>query len=177
MKQKSLTLLTASALLAAPFFAFAQATAPAKPAAIAAPRVAAPTKPTVAAPTNSGAPTTAAGTAAKVPRANLIAAAYDEAAFKKAADAGQTVIVFFAGAGDAIWEKQALLLATILREPEFNRIPAYQADIEQAELAEKLQVKSASTILVYKGGVERLRSTRMIKADPIRKMLRLNTAL
>ncbi|CAN5380960.1 hypothetical protein BH10BDE1_BH10BDE1_21980 [soil metagenome] len=155
----------------------AQAAAPARPAPVTAPRATAPVRPVVAVPTTSGAAAAPVVATSRAAHANLIAAAFDEAAFKKATDAGQTVIVFFAGAGDAIWEKQAPLLAVILRETEFNRIPAYQADVANSELTAKLLVKSAGTILVFKGGVERLRSTRMVKADPIRKMLRLNTAL
>ena len=176
MKSMPLILLLAT-VLATVSQANAQAAAPAKPAPVTAPKAIAPTKPTVAAPTTSGSAAAPVAATHRAAHANLIAAAYDEASFKKATEAGQTVIVFFAGAGDAIWEKQAPLLSVILRETEFNRIPAYQADVANAELTERLLVKSAGTILVFKGGVERLRSTRMVKADPIRKMLRLNTAL
>lgn len=155
----------------------AQAAAPAKPAPVTAPKAVAPARPVVAAPTTSGSAAAPVAATNRAARANLVAAAFEEAAFKKATEAGQTVIVFFAGAGDAIWVKQAPLLAVILRETEFNRIPAFQADVANTELTDKLLVKSAGTILVFKGGVERLRSTRMVKAEPIRKMLRLNTAL
>jgi hypothetical protein len=164
-------------LLLAPATSFAQATAPARPAPVKPPQVAAPSRPAVVAPTTSGTAAAASAAPTRGARANLIAAAFDEAGFKKAGDAGQTIIVFFSGAGDAIWDKQAPLLATILREPEFARIPSYQADVASKEVAEKLLVTSPGTILVFKGGIERLRSTRMVKADAIRKMLRLNTAL
>lgn len=157
--------------------AFAQAKAPVQPTAAKGPQVAAPSKPTAVVPTKSGIPGEPPPPAAKPVRANFIVAAFDDAIFKRTTETGQTVVIFFSGAGDPIWDKQAMLLASILREPEFSRIPSYQIDMTSTELVDRFAVKSAGTILIFKGGIERLRSTRMVRVEPIRKILRLNTAL
>lgn len=148
--------------------------------------VVAPTAPTIATPTVTTpsvpaplSPTKApiAPPASSVATAALVAPAYNEAAFKKASDAGLAILLIFARHGDPIWDKQAAVLPVVLRETEFGRIAQFQIDISNAELVERFAVKSAGTLLLMKDGFERLRSTRMTKPDVIRKMLRMNTLL
>lgn len=152
-----------------------------KPQSIQKPTVRAPQAPTVAAPTAptaDGAPAPVGGApAATGPAAALITKAFDESGFKSASDAGRAVVLVFSGVGDPIWAKQAALLQTILRDQEFNQLVSFQIDMTNAELAERFNVKAPGTLLIMKAGVERLRSTRMIKDDVIRKMLRLHTVL
>lgn len=131
------------------------------------PRVATPTAPTATNPAAGG----------QRVLANMVAPAFNEIAFKSAADADAVVFLVFSQAGDSIWEAQAPLLKTILKESEFGKIANFEIDLKNAALATRFSVTAPGTILVMKGGVERIRSQRMITADVIRKMLRLHTVL
>ncbi len=150
----------------------------------AAPPIVAPKVPTVIAPKVTAPAVTppAAATAApafntSVQRATAIATAYDEAAYKAATTTGASVLLIFSGAGDTIWQQQGPVLQTVLKEPEFKQLLAFQIDAANAELMGRYAVSVPGTLLVMKGGFERIRSTRMVKADVIRKMLRLQAAL
>lgn len=125
--------------------------------------------------------TTAAGAAAATKVINpapYVATRFEEASYKQRAEAGNPILLIFSHASDAVWQRQAPVLQGILREPEFGRIAVFQIDIgAYPSIAERFLVSSPGTLLVMKDGFERLRSTRMVKADVIRKMLRLHTAL
>lgn len=165
----------------------AQTQAPAAPQA---PAVKPPDAPTAAGTATSTTPataataptqTTAAGAAAApkvINPAPYVATRFEEASYKQRADAGNPILLIFSHASDAVWQRQAPVLQGILREPEFGRIAVFQIDIgAYPSVAERFLVSSPGTLLVMKDGFERLRSTRMVKADVIRKMLRLHTAL
>lgn len=165
----------------------AQTQAPAAPQA---PAVKPPDAPTAAGTTTSTTPataataptqTTAAGAAAATKVINpapYVATRFEEASYKQRAEAGNPILLIFSHASDAVWQRQAPVLQGILREPEFGRIAVFQIDIgAYPSVAERFLVSSPGTLLVMKDGFERLRSTRMVKADVIRKMLRLHTAL
>lgn len=165
----------------------AQTQAPAAPQA---PAVKPPDTPTAAGTTTSTTPataataptqTTAAGAAAApkvINPAPYVATRFEEASYKQRAEAGNPILLIFSHASDAVWQRQAPVLQGILREPEFGRIAVFQIDIgAYPSVAERFLVSSPGTLLVMKDGFERLRSTRMVKADVIRKMLRLHTAL
>lgn len=159
----------------------AQAPQPVKPPAIQAPAVTAPKAPAVAAPSAAAAPTAstspAAAPAANGARAALVTRTYDESAYTTASASGVPIVLVFSSATDPIWATQAVALQAILREPEFSNGPNFQVDMASSDIAEKFAVRNAGTILIMKDGLERMRSTRMSKPDPIRKMLRLKTAL
>jgi hypothetical protein len=113
-----------------------------------------------------------------LPPAPLIATKFDEGPYKQQIDASSTVLLIFSETGDPIWTKQAPVLQSILKEGEFGRIAVFQIDTGTSPaIADRFLVKIPGTLVVMKGGVERLRSTRMTKPDAIRKMLRLHTAL
>ena len=76
-----------------------------------------------------------------------------------------------------MWLQQGPVLQTVLKEPEFKQLLAFQIDATNAELMGRFAVSVPGTLLVIKGGFERIRSTRMVKADVIRKMLRLQATL
>lgn len=165
----------------------AQTQAPAAPQA---PAVKPPDAPTAAGTATSTTPataataptqTTAAGAAAApkvINPAPYVATRFEEASYKQRAEAGNPILLIFSHASDAVWQRQAPVLQGILREPEFGRIAVFQIDIgAYPSIAERFLVSSPGTLLVMKDGFERLRSTRMVKADVIRKMLRLHTAL
>ncbi len=164
----------------------AQAAPPASapPAAGSAASVTAPKVPTVTAPAVTAPVVTApAGTAAaptfntSVQKAAAIAVPYDEATFKTAMTAGTSILLLFSGAADTIWLQQGPVLQTVLKEPEFKQVLALQIDATNTDLMGRYAVSVPGTLLVMKGGFERIRSTRMVKADVIRKMLRLQSAL
>lgn len=165
----------------------AQTQAPAAPQA---PAVKPPDAPTAAGTATSTTPATAATAptqtnaagAAAAPKvinpAPYVATRFEEASYKQRAEAGNPILLIFSHASDAVWQRQAPVLQGILREPEFGRIAVFQIDIgAYPSVAERFLVSSPGTLLVMKDGFERLRSTRMVKADVIRKMLRLHTAL
>ncbi len=161
---------------------YAQPAAP--PAAGKLPPIAAPKVPTVTAPVvTSPTVTPPAGAAAAPPfntsiqKATAVATAYDEAAYKAATTAGTSVLLIFSGAADTIWAQQGPVLQSVLKEPEFKQLLAFQIDATNVELMGRFAVSVPGTLLVMKSGFERIRSTRMVKADVIRKMLRLQSAL
>lgn len=99
---------------------------------------------------------------------------YNEAEAKTLADADRVLVLTFAKGDDAKWMGQVPTLTTVLREREFAAIAVMQVDLAtQATIAEKMAVIEPGTILILKGGIERVRSTAMVKADPVRRMLRL----
>lgn len=113
-----------------------------------------------------------------LPAAPLVATKFDDSAFRQQIEAGATVLLIFSETGDPVWLKQAPVLQSILREAEFGRIAVFQIDTAASPMvADRFLVKTPGSLLILKGGVERVRSTRMTKPDAIRKMLRLHTAL
>jgi hypothetical protein len=162
-------------------YASAQTTAPKAPT-VTAPTVKAPgvTAPTIPAPQppQANGPSGAPQSRGLLPAAPLIATKFDEGAYKQQTEAGSTVMLVFAETGDPIWAKQAPALQGLMKEPEFGRIAVFQIDIGATPaIADRFLVKIPGTLLMMKGGVERLRSTRMTKPDAIRKMLRLHAVL
>lgn len=179
-------------LIAASPFANGQ-TGAQQAAGVTAPKVPTVTAPSVAAPQAAApvaAPAAAASAAqvatqaptpvprALLPAAPLVATKFEDGAYKQQIDAGTTVLLLFSETGDPVWTKQAPILQTILKEAEFGRIAVFQIDTGTSPtIADRFLVKTPGTLIILKGGVERLRSTRMTKPDVIRKMLRLHTAL
>ena len=158
--------------------AFAQAQAPAAPKA---PVVAPPTAPSAA---PSAAATTALPSASPTDPTKIIAPApyvatrFEEASYKQISDSGNTILLIFSHASDPVWQRQAPVIQSILKEPEFGKVAAFQIDIgAYPAIGQRFLVGAPGTLLMMKGGFERLRSTRMTKPDVIRKMLRLHNAL
>ncbi len=148
------------------------------------PSVAAPQKPSVAAPAAgpSATPAPAAGapsaTRAPLAPAPLVATKFEDGAYRQQIEAGATVLLIFSESNDPVWTKQAPVIQSILKEPEFGRIAVFQIDTGSTPtVADRFLVKTPGTLVLLKAGVERLRSTRMTKPDVIRKMLRLHPAL
>lgn len=177
-------------------FAGAQTTAPKAPTVtspavtkptVSLPAVTAPVSPQTAAPQaavpQTAAPQATPPTSTPVPRlllpaAPLIATKFEDGAYKQQIDASTTVLLIFSETNDPVWTKQAPVLQSILKEAEFGRIAVFQIDTGNSPtVADRFLVKIPGTMVIMKGGVERLRSTRMTKPDVIRKMLRLHTAL
>ncbi|MDZ4083400.1 MAG: thioredoxin family protein [Bdellovibrionales bacterium] len=175
-------------LITASPFAIGQTGAQAAPG-VTAPKAPTVTTPTVASPqvsapaaapvaTQVAAPAATPVPRALLPAAPLVATKFEDGAYKQQIDAGTTVLLLFSETGDPVWTKQAPTLQTILKEAEFGRIAVFQIDTGTSPtVADRFLVKTPGTLIILKGGVERLRSTRMTKPDVIRKMLRLHTAL
>ncbi|MBN8539254.1 MAG: hypothetical protein J0L82_02615 [Deltaproteobacteria bacterium] len=167
-------------------FAGAQTTAPKAPTVtspsvtkptVSPPAVPAPVAPQTAAP-QATPPTSTPAPRSLLPAAPLIATKFEDGAYKQQIDASTTVLLIFSETNDPVWTKQAPVLQSILKEAEFGRIAVFQIDTGNSPtVADRFLVKIPGTMVIMKGGVERLRSTRMTKPDVIRKMLRLHTAL
>jgi hypothetical protein len=156
----------------------AQATPPTMPKVttptVSAPAVSSPAQPQGTAPT----PTNTPVARTLLPAATLIVTKFDDEAYKKQIEAGSTVLLVFAETNDPVWMRQAPVLQGVLKEAEFGRIAVFQIDTGTSpNIADRFLVKIPGTLIIVKGGVERLRSTRMTKPEAIRKMLRLHTAL
>jgi hypothetical protein len=115
---------------------------------------------------------------ATVVPARYIVSRFDDEAFKRLSDTGKPILLIFSHASDPVWLKQSAVLQSILKEPEFNNLSKFQIDIgAHTEVAQRFLVAGPGTLLILKDGFERVRSTRMLKPDVIRKMLRLSAAL
>ncbi|MDX9731920.1 MAG: hypothetical protein RBT63_09130 [Bdellovibrionales bacterium] len=135
------------------------------------------TEPSVAAPAAPANPqvATQAATGAAV---TGVTRAFDEPTYKRLSEGGIPVVLVFSDSRDPIWQKQAQLLSVIFREIEFAKIQSFQIDlVANHQVANQFNVSSPGTILIMKDGIERVRSTKMTGADPMRKMLRLQSAL
>lgn len=109
-----------------------------------------------------------------LPMAPPIANLFNEEAYKKLSESGVPLLLIFSEQGSPIWEKQGPVIKEILKTPEFGRIATLQIDLgTQAEAAKKFFVTSGGTLLLMKSGEERVRSTRMVTPEAIKKMLRL----
>jgi hypothetical protein len=149
------------------------------PAAPKAPVVKPPTVPSAGAGAAIAAPSGNASDSAKVVApAPYVTTRFDEASYKQISDSGSPILLIFSHASDSVWQRQGPVIQSILKEPEFGKIAVFQIDIgAYPAIAQRFLVSSPGTLLVMKGGFERLRSTRMTKPDVIRKMLRLHSAL
>lgn len=157
--------------------ASAQTQAPSAPKA---PVVAPPTTPSAASSTAPSATPSggAADTTKVIAPAPYVATRFEEASYKQISDSGNTILLIFSHASDSVWQRQAPVIQSILKEPEFGKIAAFQIDIgAYPAIGQRFLVGAPGTLLMMKGGFERLRSTRMTKPDVIRKMLRLHNAL
>ncbi len=166
--KKIATMISMAGLCCEAPLAYAQTTAPVRPGPV---TVTPAVVPTIAEPIRTKVATS------NTQIAPLVAPTFDDAAFRRATETSSIVVLLFASATDAVWAAQAAAFKAILQEAEFNQTLTYQVDVTNAELSSRFSVKSAGTILVFKAGVERLRSTKMMNPDVIRKMLRLNSVL
>lgn len=98
---------------------------------------------------------------------------FDNSAFKKAQDSGQTVVIDFHATWCPTCAKQKPVLAKLIRESEFKNVAAFVADYDSSsDLKKQMKIASQSTIVVFKGNREIARSTGVTNEDDLRSLLK-----
>jgi thioredoxin 1 len=98
---------------------------------------------------------------------------FDNSAFKKAQDSGQTVVVDFHATWCPTCAKQKPILAKLIGENEFQNVAAFVADYDSSsELKKQMKITSQSTIVVFKGNREVARSTGVTNEGELRSLLK-----
>ena len=98
---------------------------------------------------------------------------FDNSAFKKAQDSGQTVVVDFHATWCPTCAKQEPVLAKLIGESEFKNVAAFVADYDSSsDLKRQMKVTSQSTVVVFKGNREVARSTGVTNEDELRSLLK-----
>lgn len=95
---------------------------------------------------------------------------YDEKSFNEAQAAGKTVLIDVAASWCPTCKKQEPIIRAI--EKERPNLVVYEVDFDTAkDLLQRLQVRAQSTIIVYKGPKEVVRSTAETDPDRVRAMI------
>jgi thiol-disulfide isomerase/thioredoxin len=98
---------------------------------------------------------------------------FDNSAFKKAQDSGQTVVIDFHATWCPTCAKQKPILAKLIGESEFQNVAAFVADYDSSsELKKQMKITSQSTIVVFKGNREVARSTGVTNEGELRSLLK-----
>ena len=98
---------------------------------------------------------------------------FDNSAFKKAQDSGQTVVIDFHATWCPTCAKQKPVLAKLIGESDFKNVAAFVADYDSSsDLKRQMKVTSQSTVVVFKGNREVARSTGVTNEDELRSLLK-----
>jgi thioredoxin len=98
---------------------------------------------------------------------------FDQARFDADKAAGKPVAVVFHAWWCPTCRAQAPLLKTLAAQPEFAPVTVYIANYDsEKELKKSLRVTTQSTIVVFKDGAERARSTGDTHQDSLAALLR-----
>jgi thiol-disulfide isomerase/thioredoxin len=98
---------------------------------------------------------------------------FNQAQFDAARAAGQPVAVVFHADWCPTCRAQAPLLKDLTQKPEFAPVTLYVADYDTEKALKKaLGVTKQSTIVVFKGGKEAVRSTGDTNEESLAKLLR-----
>jgi thioredoxin 1 len=98
---------------------------------------------------------------------------FDNSAFKKAQESGQTVVIDFHATWCPTCAKQKPVLAKLIGESEFKNVAAFVADYDSSsELKRQMKITSQSTVVVFKGNREIARSTGVTNEDELRSLLK-----
>lgn len=98
---------------------------------------------------------------------------FDDSAFKKAQESGQTILVDFHATWCPVCAQQKPALDKILSEKEFQGVKALVADYDTStSLKKQMKIVSQSTLVVFKGGKEIARSTGATDPAELRALLR-----
>lgn len=99
--------------------------------------------------------------------------AFDNAAFKLALKSGGTVLVDFHATWCPTCTRQKSSLDKVLADKEFQGVSAFAADYDTStDLKREMQVRSQSTLILFKGGCEIARSIGTTDPDELRAFLR-----
>jgi len=98
---------------------------------------------------------------------------FDQARFDADKSAGKPVAVVFHAWWCPTCRAQAPLLKTLAAQPEFAPVTVYIANYDSEKVLKKsLRVTKQSTIVVFKGGAERARSTGDTHQESLAALLR-----
>ncbi len=98
---------------------------------------------------------------------------FDNAAFQAALKSGGTVLVDFHATWCPTCAQQKVSLDKLLAEKEFQGMSNFVADYDTSTgLKREMQVRSQSTLILFKGGHEVTRSTGVTAVDELRAFLR-----
>lgn len=99
--------------------------------------------------------------------------AFDAGAFQSALKSGGTVLVDFHATWCPTCARQKVSLDKVLTDKEFKGVSAFVADYDTStDLKREMQVRSQSTLIVFKGGREIARSIGTTDPDELRAFLR-----
>jgi thioredoxin 1 len=85
---------------------------------------------------------------------------YNQAQFDAAQAAGRPILIEVTAPWCSVCKAQAPILARLKGDPKFKDIAAFEIDFDsQKDLLRKLNVRSQSTLIVFKGKTEVGRST------------------
>ncbi len=99
--------------------------------------------------------------------------AFDSAAFQSALKSGGTVLVDFHATWCPTCTRQKASLDKVLADKEFQGLSAFVADYDAStDLKRAMQVRSQSTLILFKGGREIARSIGTTDPDELRAFLR-----
>jgi len=98
---------------------------------------------------------------------------FDNTAFQSALKSGGTVLVDFHAAWCPTCTRQKASLDKVLADKEFQGVSAFAADYDASTgLKREMQVRSQSTLILFKGGREVARSIGTTDPDELRAFLR-----
>jgi thioredoxin-like negative regulator of GroEL len=114
-----------------------------------------------------------AATAAFAQTAAPTKAKFTQAAFEAAQAAGKPILVDVTAPWCPTCKAQAPIINSLLAKPEFKEMAVFQVDFDsQKDVLQKLNVRSQSTIITFKGKAEMSRTTGETKADAIEKQFK-----
>jgi thiol-disulfide isomerase/thioredoxin len=99
--------------------------------------------------------------------------AFDTGTFRSALKSGGTVLVDFHATWCPTCTRQKASLDKVLADKEFQGVSAFAADYDTStDLKREMQVRSQSTLILFKGGREVARSIGTTDPDELRAFLR-----
>jgi thioredoxin 1 len=98
---------------------------------------------------------------------------YTQAAFEAAQAAGKPILVDVTAPWCPTCRTQAPIINSLMAKPEFKNVTVFTVDFDsQKDALAKLNVRSQSTLITFKGKTEVSRSAGETKADAIEKQLK-----
>jgi thioredoxin 1 len=97
---------------------------------------------------------------------------FDEAAFEAAQAAGKPILVEVSASWCPTCKAQAPILSRLRSDPRFKELVSFDIDFDsQKDLLKQFNVRTQSTLIVFKGKQETGRSTGDTNADSIEALL------
>lgn len=98
---------------------------------------------------------------------------FTQAAFEAAQASGKPVLVDVTAPWCPTCRTQAPIINSLLARPEFREMAVFQVDFDsQKDVLQRLNVRSQSTLITFKGKAEVSRTTGETKPDAIERQLK-----